>query len=385
MPKNTLIHIFLGIACSALLALSSCHDPSSQTGPAAPKSEGMAYLWHRVRGKETDDALKPFRGWKIYALFAEIRRGRPLAVLKLQPGMVPVIRLDQFCWREEGFLKTFLPLLGQLPAGEIQLDCDVPESKLSAYADFLKQLKAQAGKHTFSATLLPCHLKHPGLKAVLDQLDYAVLQLHALEIPEDLPREYRLFDFTIADRAILAMKRFRKPFRIALPSYAYTVHYEKDGKFRRMSAENELPPRPDEIRKTALPEWNEILKLRQRHPELEVVWFRLPLKGDRLALEAENLLRLNQGKLPRTEAEVIYRHDQACTDVYWKNHGLLGRATHAMALGGSGEAFFFNGATAGERFVPGIVPASVQGPLPPPGETMLVARIVNWKKDKEIK
>jgi hypothetical protein len=376
-----IITLFVRIAIVAMLFGQA--PPAAES--TAPPCAGMAYLWHRARGKEVDDALKSFKNWKIFALFAEIRQDKPIVVRKHLPGTVPVIRLDQFCWRKDGFLKTFVPLLKQLPKGEVQLDCDVPESKIAAYADFLKQLKKQDANHTFSATLLPCHLRHPELKAVLDQLDYTVLQLHALEIPKSLPDEYRLFDSEVADKAVQAMKMFRKTFRIALPSYAYTIHYTKDGRFRRMSAENEVPQRQDEIRKTAQPDWNEVLKFRKKHPALEVIWFRLPLKGDRLALEATNLLLLNQGKPPRKEIEAIFRHGRVYTDVFWKNHGLLGRTTHTMALGGTGETFLFNGAAAVGRSVPGIVPASITGTPPPPGETLLVARIVNWGKKDKIK
>ena len=342
----------------------------------------MAYLWHRVRGNETDAALKPFSGWKIYALSAEIRRNKPAVILKHLSGTVPVIRLDQFCWREEDFLKTFVPVLSQLPPGEIQLDCDVPESKLHDYASFLEKLKKEDPAHTFSVTLLPCHLKHPSLKTVLSRIDYAVLQLHALESPGDLPREYSLFDFKTADQAVRTMKKLSVPFKIALPSYAYTIHYAADGGFRRISAENEPPPRRDEIRRIARPDWDELLKFREKYPELEVIWFRLPQRGDRLALEAENLIRLNQRKMPCTEIEAIFRQNEICTDVYWKNHGLLGRVPCIMDLGGSGEIFFFNGAEPDGECVSGTVPRAVKGVAPAPGETMLIAKILNWRKDK---
>lgn len=350
--------------------------------PRAWGADGMAYLWHRVRGNEQTAALKPFSGWKIYALHAEIRRDKPAVLLKHLPGTVPVIRLDQFCWREEDFLKTFLLLLSQLPPGEIQLDCDVPESKLGDYGSLLKKLKEEDTAHTFSITLLPCHLKHPALKTVLNGIDYAVLQLHALEIPESLPREYKLFDPEAADQAVQAMKKLSVPFKIALPSYAYTIHYTADGGFRRISAENEPPPQRNEIRRVACPDWKTLLEFRRKHPELEVIWFRLPQPGDRLALEEENLIRLNQGKMPRTEIETVFKQNGACTDIYWKNHGLPGRVSHIMPLGGSGEIFFFNGAEPEGECISGTVPRTVKGVAPAPGETLLIAKILNWRKDK---
>lgn len=352
----------------------------AQSLVAEAPAPGMAYLWHRVRDRETDEALKPFRTWKIYALSAELRRDRPDAVLKPLPGTVPVVRLDRECWRKEGFPKRFLRLLRTLPAGEVQLDCDVPESQLRRYAEFLKELCAAAPEYVFSVTVLPCHLHHPELREVLVQTVYAVLQLHALETPEALPHRYRLFDGAAAERAVRKMRRFGTPFKLALPSYAYTIHYTRDGRFRRMSAENELPLRDDEVRELAQPDWEELLKFRKQHPDLDVIWFRLPRKGDRLALEAANLLRLDRGERPRTEVEVIARKNGAATDLYWHNHGLPGRVSHTMALGGTGEVFFFNGAQPEEDCVPGQVPDSVRGELPPPGETIWIARILHWEK-----
>ncbi len=343
-------------------------------------SAGSAYFWHRARQAED---LLPFADWQIYALTGEYRKDRSPVLLKYLPDSVPVIRMDTQSWQLSGFAEKFAADFAFLPPGEIQIDCDVPEAKLLPFAGFLKELRRKMPDHFFSVTLLPCHLSHPELASVLEQVRYSVLQLHALSKPEDLPGEYQLFPPALAELAVKRMRTFRRPFKIALPSYGYTLHYKTDGRFRRISAENEPPFRADEIRKTALPDWREVIAFRQANPDLEVIWFRLPRQGDHLALEAENLKRLDRNELPVTKLEVIYRENGITTQIYWRNHGLPGvQQTYTQNLGGgSGEAFFYNGATPVRPVPPGQVPEQITGPIPPPGAQILIGEIIKWKKE----
>ncbi len=340
-----------------------------------------AYFWHRVRGERLAEVLEAFTDWEIYALVAEYRAHERPVKLKPIDGATPVVRLDARVWQEDGFVERFVSDLEGLPEGEIQLDCDVPESKLGKYAVFLGGLRERLPRHTFSVTLLPCHLKHEALREVCAQVQYVVLQLHALERPKDLPETYQLFDVKVAEAAVARMRTLSVPFKLALPSYAYMVHYDAEGKFRRLSAETLPALKAGESRRLAAPNWEELIAFRRANADLAVIWFRLPQVGDRLALEAENLKRLSRNELPRMEAEIIFEEQGHITQIYWKNHGLLGTVPFTQTLGGGGEFFAFNGVRpVGGEVPPGQVPERVTGTLPSPGNKLLIGEILRWQR-----
>ena len=346
-------------------------------------AESSVYFWHRERNDATYRFLASFGDWRIYALRGEFRNNVPPVLLRAvsAPQSVPVFRLDARIWRTADFTRRFASILRRETSPEIQIDCDVPESLLHGYALFLENLRAQIPEKHFSVTLLPCHLRHPAeLRRISRQISYFVLQLHALERPEDLPSEYRLFDFSAAVRAMDMALGLQMPFKMALPAYAYRLHYsEKTGKFRRLSAENTPRKQKDEIVKIALPDWGELLEFRKKYAEIPVIWFRLAVPGDRLCLEAENLRRLDAGISPLETMEISVRRSGELTGFYWTNHGILGERMHTQFLGGGvGEAFFFHGVRPVRPAVPGCVPERIRGPVPPPGTTIKTGEIHRW-------
>ena len=346
-------------------------------------AESSVYFWHRERNEATGQILASFGDWRIYALRGEFRNNVPPVLLRAvsAPQSVPVFRLDARIWRTADFTRRISSILRQEPSPEIQIDCDVPESLLHEYALFLENLRAQIPEKRFSVTLLPCHLRHPEeLRRIFRQISYYVLQLHALERPGDLPSEYRLFDSSAAVRAVDAALGLQVPFRMALPAYAYRLHYsEKTGKFRRLSAENTPRKRGNEIVKTALPDWAELLEFRKKYAEIPVIWFRLAVPGDRLCLEAENLRRLDAGMPPLETLETSIRRSGTLSEIYWTNHGILGERTHTQILGGGvGEVFLFHGVRPVRPAVPGRVPERIRGLVPPPGTTIKTGEIHRW-------
>lgn len=350
--------------------------------PARSIAENGVYFWHRGRNEATDRVLASCSGLRIYALRGEFRQGVPPVLLRPPAApSIPVFRLDARIWEQEDFTESFARILRAETAPEIQLDCDVPESRLRQYDAFLKELRRRVPGKRFSATLLPCHLRHPTeLKRLLRQLSSYVLQLHALEKPADLPEAYQLFDPVAAARAVEQALELGKPFQIALPVYAYRLHYEaKTGRFRRLSAENRPPRAPGELVRIAAPDWRELLRFRKKFARIPVIWFRLPMPGDRLCLELENLRRLDAGLPPREEITTSTRRAGARTELYWTNHGIPGEPEFTQVLGGgSGEAFFFHGVHPAEPAVPGCVPEAIRGPVPGPGETLKIGEIIQW-------
>ncbi len=391
--------------------------------PLSGAEKSAVYFWHRERNAGTDEVLTSCAAdWQIYALRGEFRKNEGGRLLRAPASVrsIPVFRLDAEVWREEfpekgagensgnggggdardggnsrdnggsreesfhsqkTFTERFAEILRGEQSPEIQIDCDVPESRLRDYAEFLKRLRARVPDKGFSVTLLPCHLRHrEELEELFPLISFYVLQLHALERPPDLPSEYRLFDSAAAEKALRQALDLGKTFRMALPCYAYRLHYsERTGRFLRLSAENRPPRGKGEIIRFAVPDWEELLRFRKRHPDIRVVWFRLPMPGDRLCLELENLRRLDGGSPPLREIETTFRTSGSRTDIFWTNHGIPGEEEYTQILGGGkGEAFFFHGIHPVSPTVPGCVPESIRGIIPKPGETLKTGEIHQW-------
>ena len=350
--------------------------------PPLCAAESGVYYWHRERNERSERVLAACADWKLYILRGEFRKGAPAILLRL-PAVcaVPVFRLDALVWNDEKFVEKFASILRSETAPEVQLDCDVPESRLLQYGSFLERLRRLVPGKRFSATLLPCHLRHPAaLKALFCHLAFYVLQLHALEPPGDLPGKYLLFDPDAADRAVAAAVDLRKEFKMALPTYAYRLHYEaRTGRFRRLSAENAPPEGRGEEVRFAVPDWEKLLQFRKKYAAIPVVWFRLAMENDRLCLELENLRRLDAGLPPRVVIECFSRRIGVRTELFWRNHGVLGEQEFQQFLGGgTGEAFFFHGVHPVIPVVPGCVPRMICGPIPGPGETLKIGEINQW-------
>ena len=110
-----------------------------------------------------------------------------------------------------------------------------------------------------------------------------------------------------------------------------------------------------------------------------MIWFRLPMPGDRLCLELENLRRLDGGTPPRKEIEITFRKTGSRTEIFWTNHGIPGEEQYTQSLGGGkGEAFFFHGIHPVSPTVPGCVPEGIRGIIPKPGETLKTGEIHQW-------
>lgn len=103
------------------------------------------------------------------------------------------------------------------------------------------------------------------------------------------------------------------------------------------------------------------------------------MENDRLCLELENLRRLDAGLPPRVVIECFSRRIGVRTELFWRNHGVLGEQEFQQFLGGgTGEAFFFHGVHPVIPVVPGCVPRMICGPIPGPGETLKIGEINQW-------
>lgn len=168
----------------------------------------------------------------------------------------------------------------------VQVDFDCPSRLLGAYADRIAAAKRAWPEVRLTVTTLPTWLKEPGFARLVAAADGWTLQLHGTQRP-NLAKPAPLFDESQALGWIEQAEALGRPFRVALPTYAYLACYSATGAYLGVRAENaELPK--GTARTQALPaDPAQVIGLLRRLEERRhalvdgVDWFRLPFPGDR--------------------------------------------------------------------------------------------------------
>ena len=332
----------------ALIALLA-----AMSADAAPTHE--AYVWQRQWTPALRAALAGSRddfagvrvlvaqagrsaGWSRTAAdpdaFAGDRR-RLTAVVRYDgagaPPDVATLRvlLDEVLprWRRQG---------AAFAAVEIDYDCG--SARLADYAQRLAALRAAlpAGVR-LSITALPAWLGEPALDAVLDAADEAVLQVHAVQDPA-----HGLFDANLAERWIRAFAvHARKGFEVALPAYGTRVRFGEDGRVAAVESEMTVEAaNADDARELGV-EPADVVGLLARlgaNPPPAwrgVVWFRLPVPGDRRAWTLAALREVIAGRvpLPRIVASAVTRPNGA-SDIFAANEGDADAPARSLVVDG---------------------------------------------------
>lgn len=292
-----------------LLALCAWFAGRYQALSAPPVWDQQVYLWQRVWSVQHAPALAAsrdlFSGLRILALQLHPREG--LRVMPLDSALLKqdgrplwlVARLDgsQPQWDEQRLTHRLLQLLQQYRAAGlsvtgIEIDHDAATTRLPQYRDALHRLRRQLPADVqLSITALPAWLESPQLPSLLQQVDSSVLQLHAVLSPQQ-----GLFDSRLALRWTQHYAQVTsKPFRIALPAYgmglvgmdAQGAQVESEAPLRVAGSLRELTVPPQRIA-----DFLQQLSARPL-PHLQgIVWFRLPLAGDRRAWSMKTLRRV---------------------------------------------------------------------------------------------
>jgi hypothetical protein len=144
-----------------------------------------------------------------------------------------------------------------------------------------------------------------------------VLQLDSLA-PPSAPGESLVLIESAAARGWAEMAaRFGRPFRAALPTYGYMAAFDAGGKFLTVLAEGPLVSwSPSVTVRQAYSDPGAMAELvrgwsRDRPAALKgVLWFRLPVAGDRLSWSWTTLRAVRAGRVPRKAARFILREPQ---------------------------------------------------------------------------
>lgn len=212
---------------------------------------------------------------------------------------------------------------------EIHVDYDAPESKLLSYAGWLEAIRQAAPGARLTITTLPCWLDADGFPRLLAAVDEHVLQVHSLAAPSAANVEAALCDPRKARRWVERAGSFRTPFRVSLPTYGYRLARDPDGDLLGVEAEG--PPlswgaltgivevRSDPTVMSALvSEWT----ASRPEPMRGLLWYRLPVEGDRLNWSLRTLCRVVRGGAPRSRFEVdLSESRHGLAEVAWRNTG----------------------------------------------------------------
>lgn len=328
----------------AVLAFASVAQP-------APLHD--VYIWQRQWTPAVREALSQsrdiFDGVRVLVAQAG-REGRWLAT-RADPQdfagdprpRVAVVRYDGARSPPDiDVLEVFLrDLLKRWDAGGsaftgVEIDYDCGSDRLVDYARRLRQLRLGLPRDVaLSITALPSWMGADALDDVLAATDQAVLQVHAVSNPS-----LGLFD---AERAESWVRRFAlrdtKPFLIAVPAYGSRIGLDEAG--RLVAVENEMPVEnvaPADAREIHVEPADVALLLRRLDDDPPprwrgVVWFRLPVRGDRRAWTLVAIRDIVAGRVPKAAlSAAILARDNGASDVFITNGGPADANAHALRV-----------------------------------------------------
>lgn len=212
---------------------------------------------------------------------------------------------------------------------ELHIDFDCTDSNLDGYRLWIETLRARVSPVRVIITALPSWLNERAFKWLARAANGYVLQVHSLERPTDGSAGFKICDPAKARRWVEQASRLGVPFQVALPTYGYQAAFNPSGGFLGVSAEGAAPLWPGnsvvrEIRAdprrmaSLVDRWNT-----SRPAALSgIIWYRLPVAGDRLNWSWPTLAAVMEGRAPveRWRFEVRWR-EPGLAEVYWVNHG----------------------------------------------------------------
>jgi len=332
MPANlSLRHLFF---CVVLGAFAGCRPEP------APPFDQQLYIWQRqwqpAHEQALADSRADFSTLRVLALQAQPKAGwsralvdlpklksdgRPVIAVVRLDGQLPALDLQQagpklarllVDWQAAG-----VPLVG------LEIDHDSGSARLPGYTEFLLKLRERLPPGLkLSITALPAWLDSPQLPALLQAVDSSVLQVHAVSDPRQ-----GLFDPVKARKWAERWSRVSdKPFYLALPAYGVALLPDAGG---APVVESETPLSRGGERRELLADPQQLAdlgrQLRNQPPAhlAGLIWFRLPLPGDRRAWSLTTLTAVARGDALASHWRVELSGQAGLRDITLVNVGNL--------------------------------------------------------------
>lgn len=214
---------------------------------------------------------------------------------------------------------------------EFQIDFDAATEKLDGYREWLRVLRPAVAPVPLVFTALPTWLGSSKFAKLARAADSYVLQVHSLQRPARPDSPILLCNPVAARAAIERAGRIGRPFRVALPTYGYTYAFDAKGNFAGLSAEGTAPAwqgQPGYVVRELSAEpvslAGLVASLRADRPAAMtgLIWYRLPVAGDRLNWSWPMLTAVMQGNAP--EARLVAtprRNDRGLIEFTLTNAG----------------------------------------------------------------
>ncbi|MES2819461.1 MAG: DUF3142 domain-containing protein [Pseudomonadota bacterium] len=318
----------------ALLTLGACE-------PTPPRVfDQQLYIWQRqwrpAHGEALAQSRAAFSTLRVLALQAHpragwsharidphqlIEDGRPLVAVVRLDGQLPQLDTEAIRLQVRQLLADW-QAVGLRPKG-LEIDHDCASARLPAYAELLRTLRQDLpAELQLSITALPAWLASPALESVLAAVDSSVLQVHGVTDPTR-----GLFEPQQAERWTRAYaERSPSPFYLALPAYGValidtpqgTPLVESEASLNTAAPRRELQTDPRQV--AAL-----LQTLQGDAPTnlTGLIWFRLPLAGDRRVWPLSTLLAVAQGKPLSATLAVESQRTGDLTELSLRNGGNL--------------------------------------------------------------
>ncbi len=266
---------------------------------------------------------------------------------------------------------------------EVELDLDCPERLLPAYASFLRLLTPQLCGLRISITALPCHLGNRDFAAVAAAVDGYTLQGHGVAVPKAVADRVAILDPDLAARALAAAERLGRPYRLALPTYAYRFVFERSSG-RCTAVLQPFSPRPDAGRfivRVVAPDpdaVHQVYELARRAPYCRgVSWFRLPVSGDGACWDLASIVAICAGQPAGPGLVATWRTAaDGVLELHVANHTNLTAETAEIRLqwrAKEGEFGLIAAEHAADLPPPGVLPERLVVRVSPPGTDVTVA------------
>lgn len=193
----------------------------------------------------------------------------------------------------------------------LHLDFDAATRQLDGYRLWLEALREAIAPTPLVFTALPTWLNSAAFVRLAQAAASYVLQVHSWEAPKTPDQSLTLCDPESAQRAIVKASRLNRPFQVALPTYGYRAWFDGQNRLLGLSAEGPAltaaghaqvrEVRADPVEIAGLVNW---LNSQPFESLRGVIWYRLPLPGDRLSWNERTWQTVMLGQAPAAKTEL---------------------------------------------------------------------------------
>ena len=350
------------------------------------------YVWQQQWSSSVQEAVAQETPTTLYPLACTIpaQGTAPLTNIpwqqlsELKHHYVPVIRIPLSAFRRndltaelDRITECLSSQMSPRKLEEIQFDLDCPERLLDRYLSLISIYRTAHPNLRLSITVLPVHLNHSIFRELAAATDFYVLQVHGIDVPKKQTDPAELLPRTTADNALRKAEAIGHPFHVALPCYAYELNFDSGSQtFLFLTAEKPAQT-PSTLKRRIAASHTDLIELQnavRTSPHAKgIIWFRLPVAGDRLCLPRQTLKTIQSGIPPEPDVHcTIHPVSSSTIELEFHNANTIHacEATINLTWPNPTGAFDLYNDLSSSRPAPGCLPTQITAPMPSPGRSM---------------